>query len=156
MAVLKPLKVILSNRPQINKFSVPDFPFDPSKGSHDVIIEDIIFIDCQDFRCEDSPNYFGLAPGKIVGLKYAFVIRCDKYDCDSNGTQFEINGTSSIINFYHVLFLGNPIVLYCTALPDTEEKPKSSIQWVAESSSVTVEVQSFAINEHPLLVCSVL
>jgi hypothetical protein len=30
----------------------------------------------------DSEDYFGLAPGKIVGLKYAYVIKCDSYDVD--------------------------------------------------------------------------
>jgi hypothetical protein len=42
-------------------------------------------IDQQDFRLEDDDDYFGLAPGKTVGLKYAFVIRCDSYETDEAG-----------------------------------------------------------------------
>jgi len=73
----------------------------------------------------DSSDYFGLAPGKIVGLKYASCrIRCEEVITDNK--------------------TGEPISLRCTALLEDEVgKPKSTIQWVAESKAVPVEVRLY-------------
>lgn len=57
------------------RVTVPDYPFDPSRGSHSVTLEEEIFIDRSDFRMLDSDDYFGLAPNKVVALKYACRIR---------------------------------------------------------------------------------
>jgi glutaminyl-tRNA synthetase len=45
------------------------------RGTHTVPFGDVVYIDAADFRLQDDPSYFGLAPGKLVGLKYAGVIR---------------------------------------------------------------------------------
>lgn len=86
MGVLNPLKVILNAVPDQKTVEVPDFPFDPSRGSHPVNVTQVIFIDRSDFRLKDDTDYFGLAPNKLVGLKYLFAIKCDSYELDSNGT----------------------------------------------------------------------
>ena len=86
MAVLNPIKVLLSDAPKEGRvLQVPDFPFDPSRGSHTVEFDDELFIDSSDFRLEDSSDYFGLAPGKSVGLKYSHNIRCDKVERGDDG-----------------------------------------------------------------------
>lgn len=86
MAVLNPIKVLLSDAPKDGRvLQVPDFPFDPSRGSHTVEFDDELFIDSSDFRLEDSSDYFGLAPGKSVGLKYSHNIRCDKVERGDDG-----------------------------------------------------------------------
>jgi hypothetical protein len=58
MAVLKPIKVIISGRTgtgsQASPVTVPDFPFAPERGSHTVVMEDEIYIDSADFRLEDD------------------------------------------------------------------------------------------------------
>lgn len=72
MAVLEPLKVVLTNAPTNGCYEVADFPFDPARGSHKVMLnESEIYIDRSDFRMVDDDDYYGLAPGKVVGLKYA-------------------------------------------------------------------------------------
>ena len=86
MAVLNPIRVVLAASAHSGtSVEVPDFPFDPTRGSHSVPLGDEIFIDKSDFRMADDPDYFGLAPGKCVGLKYAFVIRCDSVETDAAG-----------------------------------------------------------------------
>ena len=86
MGVLRPLRVELTGRPAgATLVTVPDFPFDPARGTHTVPLDDVVFIDHADFRLEDEEDYFGLAPGKTVGLKYAFVIRCNSYETDDAG-----------------------------------------------------------------------
>lgn len=125
MAVLRPLKVIISGLDEVvtNKvLDVPDFPFAPERGTHHVIIESEIYVDLADFRMEDSEDYFGLAPGKLVGLKAACWIHCDSVEVDESG---------------------NPTVLRATAVKESVDaavKPRSTIQWVPASTSTTAEV----------------
>jgi glutaminyl-tRNA synthetase len=109
--------------------TIPDYPFDPSRGAHPLLLsEDCVYIDQQDFRLEDSEDYFGLAPGKIVGLKYAFRIRCDGVEVDEKGV---------------------PCLLRCTALADGVEdkegkQPRVAVQWVPASTSVPAEVRMYS------------
>ena len=119
MVVLDPIKVILDTSPSESSISVPDFPFDPSRGNHCVSLSNILYIDRSDFRLVDDADYFGLAPNKSVSLKYAsFSIRCNSYDLDTNG---------------------NVSTLHCS-IDVSANKPKGSIQWVSALSSMTIEV----------------
>eukprot|EP01038_Epipyxis_sp_PR26KG_P011521 gene11521-15434_t len=129
MAVLDPLKLIISNRLSLlngkkEDIIISDYHLNESKGSHIVSIEEVVFIDRSDFRMEDSEDYYGLAPNKAVGLKYAFRVRCVKVETD--------------------IITGEPLVLFCEALPDEDEtKVKTSIQWVPLSTSVPLEVRLY-------------
>ena len=61
MAVLRPLRVTISGLEAVlpvPALTVPDFPFDASRGSHTVTIEPTIFIDVSDFRLVDSEVCF--------------------------------------------------------------------------------------------------
>ena len=49
---------------------VPDFPWEGS-ATHPLALTPIFYMDASDFKEEDSPDYFGLAPSKWVGLKYS-------------------------------------------------------------------------------------
>ena len=123
MAVLNPLKVILTGRPSdVTKVTALDFPFNPNGTTHSVPVEDTIYIDRSDFRMEDSEDYYGLAPNKIVGLKYFNIIRCDHVEVDKSG---------------------DPTVLHCSVLVNESEKPKGAIQWVPATSGITVEVRYY-------------
>lgn len=105
MVVLHPLKVILlSNHSESSlsiELTIPDYPFDITRGNHKLHMENMIYIDQQDFRIVDSDDYFGLAPGKIVGLKYAFRIRCDSYETNP--------------------LTGEPIAITCTVLNEDDQ-----------------------------------
>lgn len=130
MAVLDPLLVELvfpqdSSLPLPQVFEVPDFPFDPSRGSHRLTLSEAaeIFIDRADFRLVDSEDYFGLAPNKTVALKYAFTIRCDHVEEDAEG---------------------RPVKLRCSVVAEgKEEKPKGAIHWVDKASAVRAEVRVY-------------
>lgn len=58
-------QVTLTNVFDSQEFDVLDVPFDPERGSHKITLTPTIFIDVSDFRRKDSPDYFGLAPGKV-------------------------------------------------------------------------------------------
>ena len=77
MAVLDPVKVKLVNLPNdLKTVQVPNYPQAPERGSHTLQIETDIFIDSSDFRLQDEPDYFGMAPDKLVGLKYIGKVKC--------------------------------------------------------------------------------
>ena len=120
MAVLDPIKVVLDNLPsEISTLDVPDFPFDPTRGSHPITMEQVVYIDRSDFRLVDDPDYYGLAPNKSVSLKYAFAIKCVSYELDEHG---------------------KVMTLKCCVDLNPADKPKGSIQWVPASTAITFEV----------------
>ena len=80
MAVLKPLKVVITNYPenQTEEFEPARHPKIPEMGSRKVPFSREIYIDHDDFMEDPPPKYFRLSPGKEVRLRYAYVIRCDE------------------------------------------------------------------------------
>jgi glutaminyl-tRNA synthetase len=124
MAVLRPLKVILTNV-KTPLLDVPHFPFDPTRGSHKLPMGDVVYIDRSDFRLVDDEDFFGLAPGKMVFLRYAQRIICESHEVDASG---------------------EVVLLRCRCLPEEElpeEKPKGMIQFVPEASAVSIEARVY-------------
>ncbi|XP_078343273.1 glutamine--tRNA ligase-like isoform X2 [Oculina patagonica] len=122
MAVLEPLKVVIQNFDKQAKLSVPNFPQDPSKGSHDITIEKTIFIEQSDFKEVSEKGFRRLTPDQSVGLKYAgLVIKLHKVVKDSSGKVKEL-----LVN--------------CEST-ETAQKPKAFIHWV--SSPLTCEVRLY-------------
>lgn len=74
MAAIDPIEVEVTNWDEASTesmdFEVMNSPTDPSLGSHHVTMTKKMYIDSSDFRPIDSPQYYGLAPNKAVGLKY--------------------------------------------------------------------------------------
>ncbi|BEJ14872.1 hypothetical protein CspHIS471_0406390 [Cutaneotrichosporon sp. HIS471] len=130
MMVLKPIKLIIDNVPDDYKVpvQVPLHPKVPAMGSVETMFTKEVYIDADDFRTEDSPDYFRLAPGKSVGLfKAPFPVTCTSFKTDSNGNVTEIHCN-----------LDNEGVF---------KKPKAYIQWVQAPGAVYIdEVRYF----HPL------
>lgn len=84
MAVLDGIRARIINLDTPRTVTAADFPHAPERGSHELVIDHEIFVDRSDFRFEDSPDYFGLAPGKVCNLKYAFPVRCEHVDVDAD------------------------------------------------------------------------
>lgn len=115
LMVLRPLKVTIENLTEDYVLMVEKalHPKVPSLGSSTVPFTRNIYIDADDFRTEDSKDYFRLAPGKTVGLFGApHPITC---------TSFKTDPTS-----------GEVIELVCKLEDGPVKKPKAYIQWVAE------------------------
>lgn len=128
MAALDPIKITVTNweehaNTQLT-FSVLNIPTDPKSGEHSITLSSPMYIDATDFRMQDSPEYYGLAPNKAVGLKYhGGNLICDKVITDKN------NGT--------------PIELHCRldTSPD-RPKPKTHISWVP-SDGIPCEIRVY-------------
>ena len=91
-AVLHPVKLVLTNKPEdfFTVVKAPLFPKDASKGVRDLPYQRVLFVDRDDVKLEDEPKFLGLAPGRIVSLKYADVVRCDEVVCDEKGEVREV------------------------------------------------------------------
>ncbi|KAK2979963.1 hypothetical protein RJ640_017978 [Escallonia rubra] len=132
MVVLNPLKVVITNLEvgsvmDLNAKKWPDAQTDDASSVYKVPFSNVVYIEHTDFRIKDSKDYYGLAPGKSVLLRYAYPIKCtDVVLGDDKVTVLEIRAEYD---------------------PSKTTKPKGVLHWVAESSPgvdpLKVEVRLF-------------
>jgi glutaminyl-tRNA synthetase len=141
MAVLQPLKVVLTNYPegQVEYFDVPDFPQNPETGgSRKVPFGRELWIERDDFAEVPPPKYHRLSPGKEVRLMNAYFINCTNMVKDEDGHLIEI---------------------HCTYDPETQggnapdgRKVRGTIHWVSVAHAVEAEARIYDqmfLDEHP-------
>jgi len=131
MAVLKPLKVVLTNYPegQVEMMQAMNHPNRPELGTREVPFSREIWIEQDDFM-EDAPRkFFRLKPGGEVRLRSAYIIQCDEVVKDSGG---------------------NVVELRCSYDPDTrsgtgtsDRKVKGTIHWVSSAHAVPATVRLY-------------
>lgn len=125
MLVLDPIRVVIDNLPDdyVEEREVPFDPKDASKGTHIVPFTKVIYIDRDDFREVDDPDFFRLAPGKSVGLLHAeHPIRAKSFTSNSFGQVDEVRAE------------------YGADLP----AGKARIHWVGESKTHSSPVRAEA------------
>ncbi|KAA8529145.1 hypothetical protein F0562_034056 [Nyssa sinensis] len=132
MVVLHPLKVVITNLEagsvmDLDAKKWPDAQTDDPSSLYKVPFSNVVYIDHTDFRMKDSKDYYGLAPGKSVLLRYAFPIKCTEVIIgDDKETVVEVRAEYD---------------------PSKKTKPKGVLHWVAEPSPgvdpLTVEVRLF-------------
>ncbi|MDO8549909.1 MAG: glutamine--tRNA ligase/YqeY domain fusion protein [Ignavibacteria bacterium] len=130
MAVLKPLKVVITNYPddKVEELDAVNNPEDPSMGTRKVPFSKIIFIEKDDFMENPPKKYYRLSPGNEVRLRYAYIIKCVDVIKDSNGEVTE---------------------LHCTYDPETKSgsgntrSVKGTIHWVSSDHAIDVEVRLY-------------
>ena len=86
MAVLDPLKVVITNYPkgQVEEMIAINNPEDESQGTRKIPFSGELYIERSDFMLDPPKKYFRLAPGKDVRLKNGYIIHCDDYTVDPN------------------------------------------------------------------------
>ncbi|MBR6266941.1 MAG: glutamine--tRNA ligase/YqeY domain fusion protein [Selenomonadaceae bacterium] len=129
MAVLNPLKVVLTNYPEDKLEYLPADNNPMHGGSRFVPFAREIFIEQEDFMEEAPKKFFRLKPGGEVRLKHAYIIKCDEVVKDSDGNVTE---------------------LHCTIDPDSKtggatagRKIKGTIHWVAAKTALPAEVRLY-------------
>src|SRR5438477_3825284 len=95
LAVLHPLKVVLTNYPEgeVEELEAVNNPEDGTAGKRKVPFGRELFIDSADFMETPPPKYFRLKPGGEVRLKYAYIIKCNEVVKDSSGNVTELRCT---------------------------------------------------------------
>ena len=132
MAVLKPVKLTLTNYPddQTDIFVVENNPNKPEDGTREVTFSKHLWIEADDFMEEPIPKYFRLFPGNEVRLKGAYVIKCTGCVKDADGNVIEV------LAEYDADSKGGNTA--------DGRKVKSTIHWVDAATAVDAEVRLYA------------
>ena len=129
MAVLKPLKIVLTNYPEdkVEDLTAENNPEQPEAGSRTMPFSRELYIEQEDFMEDPPKKFFRLAPGKEVRLKHAYIIKCEEVIKNDAGEITE---------------------LHCTYIPETKTgeanagmKVKGTLHWVSARHAVTAEVR---------------
>ncbi|RMG18301.1 MAG: glutamine--tRNA ligase/YqeY domain fusion protein [Planctomycetota bacterium] len=132
MAVLDPLKVVITNYPEdrSEELDASYWPHDvPREGSRKVPFSRELFIERDDFREDPPKKYKRLAPGREVRLRYGYFIVCDEVIKDEAGRVVELRCT------YDPATRGG-------AAPDGRS-PKATLHWVSAAHAIDVEVRLY-------------
>jgi len=131
MAVLEPVRVVLTNYPegQTEELDAINNPEDPSAGTRKVPFSRVLYIEREDFMEEPPKKFFRLAPGREVRLRYAYLITCQEAIKDSQGRVVELR---------------------CTYDPETRggdapdgRKVKATLHWVSAAHAVEAQVRLY-------------
>ena len=129
MAVLDPVKLVITNYDLTGEvFEIESNPETPN-GTRPVPFGKELWIEREDFMEVAAKKYFRLAPGNLVRLKGAYIVKCEGCKKDDNGTITEI---------------------YCTYLPESKSgndtsglTVKGTIHWVSVEHAHTAEVRMY-------------
>ncbi len=131
MAVLDPLKVVITNYPEgeTEWLDAENNPENPEMGHRKIPFSREIYIERDDYMDNPPPKYFRLFPGNEVRLKHAYFIKCQEVVHDADG---------------------NVVELRCTYDPETKSgsgfagrKVKGTLHWVEASQAVPAEFRLY-------------
>jgi glutaminyl-tRNA synthetase len=132
MAVLRPLRVVIDNYPedQVEELCAINNPEDTGMGTRKVPFSRILYIERDDFREDPPKQFFRLAPGREVRLRYAYFIKCIRVVKDDR--------------------TGEVVELHCTYDPKTRggdapdgRKVKATLHWVSAAHALEAEVHLY-------------
>ncbi|MCK4850351.1 MAG: glutamine--tRNA ligase/YqeY domain fusion protein [Phycisphaerae bacterium] len=131
MAVLRPLKVVITNYPeeQVEQLEAVNNPEEPAAGTRTVPFSREIYIEGDDFMEDPPKKFYRLAPGREVRLRYAYFVTCTDVIKDDDGRVVE---------------------LHCTYDPATRggdapdgRKVKATLHWVCAENCLPAEVRLY-------------
>ncbi len=131
MAVLNPLKVVITNYPegQVEEVEMENNPEDSNAGTHKMPFSREIYIERDDFMETPRKKFFRLAPGGEVRLKSAYIIRCENVVKDQQGNITELHCTY------------DPETR--SGLPGASRKVKGTLHWVSAGHAVDAQVRLY-------------
>ena len=132
MAVLRPLKVVITNYPEdkTEELTAINNPEDPEMGTRKIPFSRTLYIERDDFREEPPKKFFRLAPGREIRLRYAYFITCQDVVKDEK--------------------TGEVVELRCTYDPETRggdapdgRKVKGTLHWVSAAHACEAEARLY-------------
>ena len=131
LAVLKPIKLVLTNIPagEVLECDATDNPQDENPTTRKIALTREVFIESDDFAEVPPPKYFRLKPGGEVRLKYACIIKLDEIVKDATGTVTELRCTADLTTR--------------AGGPNVDKKVKGTIHWVSASHCIDAEVRLY-------------
>ncbi|MBM3411965.1 MAG: glutamine--tRNA ligase/YqeY domain fusion protein [Bacteroidetes bacterium] len=129
MVVFDPVKIVLTNYNGEEWLSSENNPEDPAAGHRQIPFSRELYIEREDFMENPPKKYFRLAPGQMVRLKSAYIIRCEEIIKDAQGLVTEIR---------------------CVYIPESKSgsdtsgiSVKATLHWVSVSHAVKAEVRMY-------------
>jgi glutaminyl-tRNA synthetase len=131
LAVLRPIKVVLTNYPesQVEELEATNNPEDDAAGTRKIPFSRELYIERDDFMEVAPPKYFRLRPGGEARLKYAYIIKCEEVIKDAAGSVVELRCAAD---------LGSK-----TGGPTASRKVKGTIHWVSARHAIDAEVRLY-------------
>jgi len=132
MGVLRPLRVVIDNYPEdkVEELDAVNNPEDPSMGTRKVPFSRVLYIEQDDFREKPPKEFFRLAPGREVRLRYAYFIKC--------------------IGVVKEAFTQEITEIHCVYDPKTQggdspdgRKVKATLHWVSADHAIDSEVRLY-------------
>jgi glutaminyl-tRNA synthetase len=132
MAVLRPLRVVIDNYPgdKVEELDAVNNPEDPSMGTRKLPFSRVLYIEREDFLEDPPKNFFRLAPGREIRLRYAYFVKCVGVVKDEQS--------------------GEVVELHCTYDPKTRggwapdgRKVKATLHWVSAAHAIKAEVRLY-------------
>lgn len=129
MVVFDPVKLVLTDYSGEEWLSTENNPEDPEAGHRQIPFSNTLYIERDDFMEQPPKKYFRLAPGQMVRLKSAYIIRCDEVIKNAQGTIQEIR---------------------CSHLPNSKSgsdtsgvNVKGTLHWVSVPHAIPLEVRLY-------------
>jgi glutaminyl-tRNA synthetase len=132
MAVLRPLKVVVTNYPEgkVEEFDAVNNPEDESAGARKVPFSREIWLERDDFMENPPSKFYRLSPGREVRLRYAYFIKCEEVVKDAAGNVVELRCTY------------DPATRGGESPPDGR-KVKATLHWVSAGQAIDAEVRLY-------------
>lgn len=129
MVVFDPLKVVITNYEGVETLKSEDNPEDPNTTYRDIPFSKELYIEREDFMEVAPKKYFRLAPGQMVRLKSAYIIKCEEVVKDEAGNITEVR---------------------CTYIPESKSgadtsgiNVKGTLHWVSIAHAIHAEVRLY-------------
>ncbi|MDP9291636.1 MAG: glutamine--tRNA ligase/YqeY domain fusion protein [Verrucomicrobiota bacterium] len=131
LAVLRPIKVVLTNYPadKVESLAAINNPEYPESGTRSIPFSRELYIEQNDFAEVPPPKFFRLKPGGEVRLKYAYIIKCEEVIKDANGVITELRCSVDLDSK--------------TGGATSGRKVKGTIHWVSVKDAVDAEVRLY-------------
>ncbi|HUD83889.1 MAG TPA: glutamine--tRNA ligase [Candidatus Saccharimonadales bacterium] len=131
LAVLRPVKVVVTNYPEgkEEELDAVNNPEDGGAGTRKIPFGRVLYIDRDDFTENPPPKYFRLRPGGEVRLKYAYIIKCDEAVKDAAGNIVELRCTADLESK--------------TGGATAGRKIKGTLHWVSAAHAIDAEVRLY-------------
>ena len=131
LAVLRPIKVVITNFPEgkVEELDAVNNPEDEGAGRRKIPFSRELFIERDDFQEIPPPKFFRLKPGGEVRLKYAYIIKCDEVVKDADGNIAELRCTADLDSK--------------SGGATSARKVKGTIHWVSAAHAIDAEVRLY-------------
>jgi glutaminyl-tRNA synthetase len=149
LAVLRPIKVVLTNYPEgkTEELDAVNNPEDESAGKRKIPFGRELFIEQDDFKEVPPPKFFRLKPGGEVRLKYAYIIKCDEVVKDASGRIVELRCTAELDSKFVAADVNRRKELEVRGLTSAATGPfrkvKGTIHWVSAAHAIDAECRLY-------------